>query len=392
MTDEVLFTVTKEMLETGLRGYPAGYCSTSYVHPERGLHYAGVPVHTIAFEPIEQVLYLLLYGHEPTQSELDAFKLELKRRSKPSSQLLEYLSRLPKNGSPLKLFASSILLEGIFHSTGNWWEDCLDIVAKAPLIAGEVMAHCLGMQKRTIEKEKEGYIERMIDHMHLEQSHLSTPLLQETLALFMILHLDHGGGNLSTFVGKAVASGLEDMFGSLASAMLALEGPRHGRANQDCLEFLYELQHELGTSFTPEEVGMALKQRLDQGKLLFGFGHAVLRMEDPRATLLYEYANRHFGNNPLIQLALYVRQEGPGALITHGKAHDPYPNVDAISGATLVASGFDFPRFFPLLFGAARCVGIARQIVYERIEARGGKGTPIVRPQYLYLHDPKFSG
>jgi citrate synthase len=395
MTGEVLFTITKEMLETGLRGYPAGYCPTSYVHPDKGLHYVGLPVHTIANEPIEKVIYLLLYGQMPGEQELSSFCQELKKRAKPSDQLIEYLKRLPKNGSPLKLFASAILFEGIFHSTGNWWEDCLDIVAKAPLIAAELMAHCLDIPRQNIEEEKLGYVDRMIDHMYLHQLKVNqkpVTINKKTLELFMTLHLDHGGGNLSTFVGKAVASGLEDIFGSLASAMLALEGPRHGRANQDCLEFLYELQKELGESPSRQAVYDALKKRLEAGRLLFGFGHAVLRMEDPRATLLYDYAKRAFGNDPLIRLALNVRQEGGRVLQEIGKVHDPYPNIDAISGATLVASGFDFPRFFPLLFGAARCVGIARQIVYERVEARGGKGTPIVRPQYLYLHDTQFSG
>ncbi len=99
---------------------------------------------------------------------------------------------------------------------------------------------------------------------------------------------------------------------------------------------------------------------------------------------MYDYLKKHFPAHPLVKIALLLRTEGPKVLSENRKITDPHPNVDAISGTMLVSAGFDYPEYFTVLFGLSRAVGIARQIVYERLEARGGKGTPIVRPKYLY--------
>jgi len=208
--------------------------------------------------------------------------------------------------------------------------------------------------------------------------------LKEIFQLFNILHYDHGGGNLSTFVGKAIASGLEDMYGSIAGAMCALAGPKHGRANQECLAFNENLLRQLGENPSEEDLKKLLQKFLKDNQIIFGFGHAVLRIEDPRAAVLFEVANQKYPQNPLVKLATLLRKCGPDILKQNPKISDPYPNVDAISGTLLTASGFHYPEYFTLLFGMARVVGIAIQIVYERVYARDGKGTPIVRPKYIY--------
>jgi citrate synthase len=208
--------------------------------------------------------------------------------------------------------------------------------------------------------------------------------LTRAFNLFHILHLDHGGGNLSTFVGKAVASGLEDMFGSICSAMCALAGPRHGKANQDCLEFVLEVLEEVGENATAADVEASLRDRLANNKLVYGFGHAVLRVEDPRAAVQYDFVQKHYPDHPLVKIATLLRTEGTKVLKENAKIADPHPNVDAISGTMLTAAGFGYPEYYTVLFGLSRSVGIAIQIVYERCEARGGKGTPIVRPKYYF--------
>ncbi len=204
------------------------------------------------------------------------------------------------------------------------------------------------------------------------------------MRLFNVIHFDHCGGNLSTFVGKAVASGLEHMYGSLAAAMTALAGPRHGRANQDCLEFVQSVLEEVGENAKPSDVEQLIRRKLENNELVFGFGHAVLRVEDPRATVCYQYCQKHFPNHPLVKIAFFSARKGAEVLKENPKISDPYPNIDAITGSMLTAAGFPYPDYFTILFGLSRCVGIAIQIVYERMEARGGKGTPIIRPLYLY--------
>ena len=208
--------------------------------------------------------------------------------------------------------------------------------------------------------------------------------LTRVFKLFNILHYDHGGGNLSAFVGKAVASGLEDLYGSITAAMCALAGPRHGKANQDCLIFVKSILDQLGEDATAEQVEQLIREKLEKKELVFGFGHAVLRVEDPRATVFYDMAERYYGHHPLVKIVRLLRTVGPKVLKESEKITDPYPNVDAISGIVLTAAGFPYSEYYTVLFGMSRIVGISRQIVYEREEAREGKGTPIVRPKYLF--------
>ena len=280
--------------------------------------------------------------------------------------------------------------EGMLGGSHDYREDCLNLIARIPTLVACLINHHAGWGGARVSHPELGYIENFVSMLAMPGG-MSEDLVL-AMKLFNILHYDHGGGNLSTFVGKAVASGLEDMHGSMSAAICALAGPRHGRANQDCLEFVEKVLHEVGENATAVEVENLLRQRLARGDLVFGFGHAVLRVEDPRAAIFYDVAAKKYASNPLVKIALLLRQVGPKVLAENPKISDIYPNVDAISGVVLMAAGFSYPHYFATLFGMSRVVGIARQIVYERLEARGGKGTPIVRPKYFYLGDESVSG
>jgi citrate synthase len=258
----------------------------------------------------------------------------------------------------------------------------LDLIAKIPEITATVINYHAGWGDGKPSKPELGYMQNFSQMLNVPHSNGET--IAKTLELFNTLHYDHGGGNLSTFVGKAVASGLEDMYGSIAASMNALAGPRHGRANQDSLEFIEGLIATLGVNTTPDKLEAELRRRLANKELIYGYGHAVLRVEDPRATVLYEKAQAKYPDHPLVKMSLLLREVAPKVLGENPKISDPYPNVDAISGVLLMAAGFPYPEYFTVLFGLARVVGIAIQIVYERCEARGGKGLPIVRPKYLF--------
>ncbi len=282
----------------------------------------------------------------------------------------------------MKLFSAALLILGMVEGVNDYSEDCLNIIAKMPSLAAVIINYHAGWGKTPLPDKSLGYMEsfaRMLQMPGKKEEELA-----RVFKLFNILHYDHGGGNLSAFVGKAVASGLEDMYGSLTSSLCALAGPRHGKANQDCLVFVEEVLEALGENATEEQVKQLLLTKLEAGELIFGFGHAVLRVEDPRATTLYTYADEHYGRHPLVKIARCLRKVGPEVLSGNPKISSPYPNVDAISGTLLTAAGFAYPEYFTVLFGLARSVGVSIQIVYERLEARGGKGTPIVRPKYIY--------
>lgn len=382
MMSEVLFEITKDQLETGMRGFPVGYCTTSSVDPIKGLFYRGRPISELyQWEP-ERVLYLLMYGKEGGSQEIATFSAKLKKRRSCSSAVIKHIESLPRQGHPMKLFNAALLILGMFEAQEDYHEDCLDLIAKLPHLVAIVINYHAGWGETPQPDPELGYMENFA-HM-IQAPGIDRKQLGEVFRLFNILHYDHGGGNLSTFVGKAVASGLEGMYGSICGAMCALAGPRHGRANQDCLTFVRGILDKIGDNASESDVEALLKEKINNKELVFGFGHAVLRAEDARATIFYDYAEEHFKDHPLVKIAMHLRTVGPKVLKENPKISNPYPNIDAMSGTILTAAGFPYPDYYTILFGLARSVGISIQIVYERLEARGGKGTPIVRPKYLY--------
>lgn len=380
---KVLFEVTEDQLETGLRGFPVGYCSTSFVDPIKGLFYRGKAVSELAHQTPEQVMYLLYHGKEGSSKEIKEFLQVLHDRGHCSQAVIRHVQALPRQGHPMKLFCEALLILGMLESQDDYKEDCLNLIAKIPHLVATVINYHAGWGETPPPNFQLGYMENFVAMLQVpsKSHHLR---LSDVFRLFNILHYDHGGGNLSAFVGKAVASGLEDMYGSITSAMCALAGPRHGRANQDCLEFVQDVLDQVGEHASQQDVEEFVSTRLAKNALIFGFGHAVLRAEDPRATTFYNYGEKYFPENPLVKTALLLRKAGPKVLSQNPKISNPYPNVDAISGAILSAAGFHYPEYFTTLFGLSRVIGIAIQIVYERCFAREGKGTPIVRPKYIY--------
>ncbi|CCB86397.1 citrate synthase 4, mitochondrial [Parachlamydia acanthamoebae UV-7] len=383
---KVLFEITEDNLDTGLRGYPVGYCTTSNVDPIKGLFYRNYPVADIAYWEPERAIHLLYTGNDGSKGEIEDFSNLLQRHAICAPRVIDHIRKLPNEGHPMQLFCAALFTCGMIEGQNDYRADCLALIAKIPEIAAAVINYHAGWGESKPSKPELGYIENFV-HM-LNVPNASPEELIEVFKLFNVLHLDHGGGNLSTFVGKAVASGLQDMYGSIAAAMSALAGPRHGRANQDCLEFVEEIQGELQNDVSPETVEALIRDRLANNQLVFGFGHAVLRVEDPRATVLYALAEKKYPDNPLVKLTQILRTIGPKVLAENPKISNPYPNVDAISGTVLSAAGFPYPEYFTILFGLARTVGIAVQIVHERCIAREGKGLPIVRPKYLYKSSP----
>jgi citrate synthase len=381
MREGVLFEITKESLETGLRGVPVGYCVTSFVDPIKGLTYVGRPIAELAARDPIELIYLLYYGEAGSKAQVAHFQKDLNERALCKRETIQAIEALPSKGASMDAFAAALLIAGMYEGTGDYREDCLNLIAKLPQIAACVINSHAQWGPTPPSQPELGYVENFV---HMLQIPNKTPELIQAMRLFNVLHYDHDGGNLSAFVGKAVASGLEPLYGSLAAAMTALAGPRHGRANQDCLEFVMSVLKEVGEHAGSADVEKLIRKRLANNELVFGFGHAVLRVEDARATVCYNYCQKHFPHHPLVKIALLLRTEGSKVLKENPKISDPYPNIDAITGSMLTAAGFPYSDYYTVLFGLSRCVGIAIQIVYERMEARGGKGTPIVRPLYFY--------
>jgi citrate synthase len=378
---EVLFSITPNHLDIGLRGVPVGHCTTSTVHPQEGLSYRGYAIDQLSDRSPEEVLYLLFNGELPNDTQLAEYKKLLEEHSELDEGVIEHLKSLPKSGHPMKWFLSGINAMGMIHGTGDYKKDAIAIVAKMPAMVAALFRIRSGWGEPLPSKPELGYMENFAQMMGVPGGNEH---FERLMRVFNILHYDHGGGNLSTFVGKAIASGHEDLYGSLVGAMAGLAGPLHGKANQECLKFLRMIQEKVSDPTDEEAMAAFLKEHFEAGGKVFGFGHAVLRVEDPRATVQYALGEEIAKDDSLFRLGVTLRKVGVEFLKQQPKVSNPYPNVDAISGALLNASGLTDESYYTVLFGLSRCMGIASQIIYERTEARNGKGTPIVRPKYLY--------
>jgi len=378
---EVLFEITSAHLNTGLRGVPVGTTRTSAVHPDRGVSYVGYPIAELADKDPEEVVYLLLERELPTADQVLRFKTNLRSRGGVDPRVFDLLRKLPRDAHPMEWLEIGLVALGMFSKVGDFAEDALNVIAWAPELVAGIFRIRSGWGDPIPGRPELGLVENFV-HM------LSVPggdpaRLARLLRVFYVLHLDHGGGNLSTFTGKAVASGHADMFASLTGAMCALSGPLHGRANQDGLAFV----KKIGTA-DPDEVEHFVRAELARGGKIFGFGHAVLRAEDPRATIEYALGEQICPDDPLFQTARTLRSVAVKVLREYEKVSNPYPNVDAVSGSLLHAMGLTDPSTYTVLFGLARISGIAAQIVDERVNARGGRGVPLYRPRYIAVGQP----
>ena len=382
--EETLFNVLESNLDTGLRGIPVGTCQTSYVDPIEGVHYVGYPVEDLVNLEEEDVIYLLLFKELPSPEQSEKFRAELALRgeSLPTGALRVLESLTPGSGHPMDWLAIGIMALGTAEATGDIRSDSMNLIARMPELMARVFLLRGGKKEQLRPRKPElGLVENFVHMLGIEGEEADR--MNRVLRFFFILHMDHGGGNLSTFTGKAVASGRVSIYSALSSAMNALSGPLHGRANQAVLEFI----QRIGTS-DENEVSSFVNAEIDARRPIYGFGHGVLRAEDPRARLLIGLGEEICPDEDLYKTVKVLRKITPDILKERiPKIRNPYPNVDLGSGTLLHSVGFRKPDYYTTFFGWARVAGICAQILDER-NAREGRGTPIYRPKYIPRNQP----
>ncbi|MBP65778.1 MAG: citrate synthase [Euryarchaeota archaeon] len=373
---EHLLELTESHLDIGMRGIPVGTCRTSFVTPEEGVHYCGYPITELAGMAPEDVVYLLHNKELPTSEQSEAFRNELSRRAEIPGDLGPIFAALPREGHPMDWLSVGIHTLGMWDCKNDWREDALNLIARLPRMMGLLFRYREGRTENIPDDNISlSMIERFTNTLQLD---VDQEKLIRVLSVYLILHMDHGGGNLSTFVGKAVASGHATLYSAMASSMNALSGPLHGRANQSCLEFVLRV----GTSDT-EKVEAFVRGELDAGRPVFGFGHAVLRAEDPRAAAQFDLGEELCPDDENFKIIRTLREVAPRVLAENPKISNPNANVDIASGALLHHVGLKDPNYYTTFFGWARVAGIGAQIFDERVVMRDGKGVPIYRPKYF---------
>jgi len=202
------------------------------------------------------------------------------------------------------------------------------------------------------------------------------PQFVELMRLYLTIHTDHEGGNVSAHATHLVGSALSDPYLSFGAGMCGLAGPLHGLANQEVLVWLTKVTNDVGMSPSDSELKEWIWNTLKSGQVVPGFGHAVLRKTDPRYTCQQEFALKHLPDDPLFKIVAQVYKLAPDILLEQGKAKNPWPNVDAHSGVLLQYYGLKEMQFYTVLFGVSRALGVLASLVWDR-----ALGLPIERPK-----------
>jgi len=360
---------------------------TSLLDPEEGIRFRGLsipecqkalPKWKKGSEPIpESLLWLLLTGEVPTQQQTEALSHDILSRSSIPKHVETMLDNFPKDLHPMSQFSAAVLgLQSnskFAHSyaTGKltkdkYWEDtyedALNLIAALPIVAAKIY-------RNSFKDRKIGKIDPNLDYSGNFSKLLgfANPQFDELLRLYLVIHADHEGGNVSAHATHLVGSALSDAYYSYSAGMNGLAGPLHGLANQEVLVWLKTIQGELkGAEPTKQNVTDLIWKTLKSGQVVPGYGHAVLRKTDPRYTAQREFALKHLPNDPLFKLVSLVYEVAPGVLTEHGKTKNPWPNVDSHSGCLLLHYGMVEENFYTVMFGVSRAFGVLSQMVWNR--------------------------
>ena len=399
LNDKVIDNVSANQLIGGMRGIKCMLWDNSSLDSEKGITFHNKTIDELrkdlpSFknnEPMaESMLWFLLTGNIPTKKQSLSLSKDLHEKSIIPLDIKEKINNLPNNMHPMTKLSVSILLlqpnsqfvknynEGMIKN--DYWEpiydDIIEIIAKLPEICALIYKNTYN-KKHTIDYNNEidyvGNFCRMLGFNNIE--------FEELMRLYFLIHSDHEGGNASAHTCRLVGSTLSDPYLSLASSMNALAGPLHGLANQEVLNWIMELKNDFDNNnkeLIKENISEYCWNQLNNGKVIPGYGHAVLRNTDPRFLCQREFALKHLPNNELFKLVDILFKILPDILHQHGKTKNPYPNVDAHSGVLLHHYNLKEQEFYTVLFGISRTIGVLSQLFWDRALL-----LPLERPKSL---------
>jgi len=292
----------------------------------------------------------------------------------PMTQLSIGLLALQPNSSYAKSYR-----EGV--NKAELWkyclEDGLDIVAKMPTLTARIFRNVWFEGKQIASDPTLDWAGNYANMLGVNDSEQ----FRDVTRLYLMLHADHEGGNVSAHTTHLVGSALADPYLSYASGVNGLAGPLHGLANQECLRWLKETKAQLGDKEPTVEIMTKFAQdTLAAGKVIPGFGHGALRITDPRYIIQREFAQENFPEDPLFKLANICFEAIPPVLQATGKVKSPWPNVDALSGCCMAKYGLTQEDYYTVVFSVSRALGCTANLVWSRV-----MGLPIERPKSVTM-------
>ena len=340
-------------------------------------------------EPLpEGLFWLMLVGEAPTAEEVQWLSKEWAKRSSVPQHVFDVLNSLPLDTHPMTQFSIAITAmqnESVFarrydegFGKAEYWdatyEDTMNLVARVPQVAAYIYRRSFHNGQHIASDPSLDWAANFAHMLGFE-----SPDFMELMRLYMTIHADHEGGNASAHTTHLVGSTLSDAYYSLAAGMNALAGPLHGLANQEVIGWILEMLESLGTQ-TPskEQITEYVNQTLAAGRVVPGYGHAVLRQPDPRFTAQRRFAEAHLSDSPIVQVVWKIFDVVPGILESLGKVKNPWPNVDAHSGALLIHYGLKEFNYYTVLFGVSRTLGVLAALCWSR-----AMGMPLERPKSI---------
>jgi len=382
----------------GMRDIKSLLSDISYVDPAEGIRFRGLSIPELLkalpkgrgnkMPLVGGLFYLLMIGDIPTKEQALEVEAEWAKRATVPDYVYKMLKSMPKETHPMTLFSQAVLalqngsvFASKYHSMKKdaYWEaaleDSLDLTAKLPIIAAFIYRmKYFGETAKPKYNPKYDYGTNFSKMMKVADKKGYAELAR----LYFILHSDHESGNVSAHTMHLVGSALSDPYLSFSAALNGLAGPLHGLANQECLGWLIEVKDKFGGVPSRDDLYKFAWDTLNGGHVIPGYGHAVLRVPDPRFTAQMDFAKKRFGDDDLVRLADMVFDVVPTVLKEQGKAKNPAPNVDAISGTLQYYYGVRDFDFYTVLFGVGRALGVTANYVWAR-----ALGMPIERPKSL---------
>jgi citrate synthase len=402
--DHKVGEVNIKQIYGGMRDVKGLVTDISYVDPDEGIRLRGYTIDELLLKlPLLKgasiplvggLYYLLLAGEIPSLEEALEVEDEWKARSQVPGYVLDMLHLMPADTLPMTMFSQAILAlqnDSIFtkkYDQGlrkeDYWdatlEDSLNLTAKLPVIAANI--YHLKHNPKGKMPLSDPDLDWSANFAHLMG--VKDSLYADLCRLYFIIHSDHESGNVSAHATHLVGSTLSDIYYAVSAGMNGLAGPLHGRANQEALSWLEDIIHKYGHVPDKAELRQFTLDTLNAGQVIPGYGHAVLRKTDPRFTVQLQFGKAHFPEDPVFKLASLVYDVVPDVLREQGKVKDPWPNVDAISGALQQHFGVQDCSngsacgFYTVLFGVSRSLGVTANAVWARALSQ-----PLERPKSL---------
>ena len=395
--ETVVDQVNLRQILGGARGVKMMLWETSALDPIKGIRFRGYSIPELreklpkvpgGKEPLPEALFwLMLVGEIPTVEQTNWLSKEWMRRMAIPEHTFQVLDALPTSTHPMVQFSIAISsLESTSHFSSRYaegmnkkdywdptYEDAMNLIARLPRIAAYIYRRVFHDGKHIAPDPSLDWSGNFAHMLGVND----TADFKSLMRLYLTIHADHEGGNASAHTAHLVGSTLSSVYLSYAGGMNSLAGPLHGLANQEVIKWVFKMTDSLGTT-TPskEQIATYVQKTLDEGKVIPGYGHAVLREPDPRFTAQRVFAQEYIKGSDIIETVWKTFDVVPDILKGLGKVKNPWPNVDAHSGAILVHYGMNEFPFYTVLFGVSRALGVLAAACWSR-----ALGMPLERPK-----------